>query len=132
MNLIDEQMIVGIYIFKISIFFIALEAPNKKKMATYQQPGSGEFQNSLCSCYGSCSDCALGYFCPSCYAYCTAQAAGEGMVMSVLNCLLYPLCVPCLRLSAREKQGIDGNFCTDLCCLFCPCCAYVQINREFQ
>lgn len=97
-----------------------------------QQAASGEFQYGLCSCLSSCSDCALASCCPQCYAFCTAQAAGKGLIMSVLNGLLYPLCVPFLRNTTRENRGIEGSFCGDLVHIMCPCCAYVQINREFQ
>jgi len=97
------------------------------------QPSAGEFKNGLLSCCGSCVDCSLAYLCAPCYAFCTAQAAGEGMLNSILNALCYPLCLCCLRSSVREKRGIEGSCLGDLAVtMCCPCCGYVQVKREFQ
>jgi len=102
-------------------------------MAVYDQPGRvGDFQHDLLSCGGSCTDCLRAYVCPNCYAFCAAQEAGEGTLKSVLNCLLYPLCICCLRGNVRESRGIDGGCCKDACVSWlCPCCAIIQIKREF-
>jgi hypothetical protein len=74
----------------------------------YHQPNSaGDFRHNLFACCNSVSDGLLAWLCAPCYAYCAAQDADEGTCTAILNCLLYPWCLCCLRGSIREKRGIS-------------------------
>ncbi|CAF0833438.1 unnamed protein product [Brachionus calyciflorus] len=101
-------------------------------MASYNQPRAGEWRHGLFDCCGSCSDCLCASFCPNCFAYCAAQEAGEGTLMSCIHCFTFPFCLCCLRGAARGKHGIEGGCLGDcLVSLFCPCCVAIQVKREF-
>ncbi|RNA07722.1 placenta-specific protein 8 [Brachionus plicatilis] len=99
----------------------------------YHQPNPGEFRHSLFGCCDNCSDCLCAYFCPNCYSYCASQDAGEGTLMSCIHCFLFPCTLCCLRNAVRGKRGIEGGCCKDFCISYlCPCCAIIQIRREFN
>jgi Cys-rich protein (TIGR01571 family) len=66
-----------------------------------------DWRNGFCDCFGSCSDCLIGYFCPCIHAYMAAKSAEQGTIMGALNCFFYPCLVPLMRYQAREKRGID-------------------------
>lgn len=94
---------------------------------------TGDFKHGFCGFCGSCSDCLLAFLCPPCYAFCAAQNVNESFCTALLNCLCWPLCLCCLRGTARGKRnirgGIIGDFCASWCC---PCCTAIQIKREFD
>ena len=92
-----------------------------------------DWRHGLFGCFGSTSDCLIGYCCPWIHAYIANQAAGEDQVMGFLQCFFYPLLVPILRNKVRESKGIDGSLIGDVCAGWCcPCCATIQIKREFD
>jgi len=92
-----------------------------------------EWKHGFCDCFGSCSDCLLGYFCPCIHAYVASEAAGQEKIWGALQCLFYPLLVPVLRHQVREDKNIDGNIVSDIALgICCGCCATIQIKREFD
>jgi Cys-rich protein (TIGR01571 family) len=91
------------------------------------------WRHGLFDCFGSTSDCLIGYCCPWIHAYIANQAAGEDQVMGFLQCFFYPLLVPILRNKVRETKGIDGSFIEDVITGWCcPCCSTIQVKREFD
>ncbi|RNA24607.1 PLANT CADMIUM RESISTANCE 3-like [Brachionus plicatilis] len=92
-----------------------------------------EFRNGLFDCFGSLPDCLIGYCVPCLEAGLASNAAGQSIVWNALQCFFYPLLVPIMRYQIREEKGIDGNIVNDLAAGWCcPCCAAIQIKREFD
>ena len=98
----------------------------------YQPQAAGDFRHGLFDCCGNCGDCLFAYCLGPCYAYVAAQAAGEDTCTSIMQCFCYPMCLCCLRSNVRAKRGIDGGCLGDFMVTWCcPCCAVIQIKREF-
>ena len=80
-----------------------------------QIPGSlVDWKYGILECCDVHHDCAIACCFPHCYAYCAAQAAGDSITSSVCNCLLFPLCLCCLRQKVRLFRNIEVNICTIL------------------
>ena len=45
----------------------------------------------------------------------------KGILIGLLECMCFPMCLPCLRYQIRDERGIDGHFLKDIgvgCCIF--------------
>ena len=101
-------------------------------MAETEQPAAGEWKHSKFSCFEDIPGALCACFLMPCYAYKTAEAAGESTGCSVLACC-FPITLTCVRGHVREKNGIEGSFCGDCVSMaFCGCCTAVQLKRECE
>lgn len=89
--------------------------------------GNREWHSGIGACADDGKSCALGFFCPLCYACLVSQRIGEHG------------CAPCfagihpLRLKTRLMLGIKGTVCKDCCAsTFCGPCVLCQMGRELD
>jgi len=92
---------------------------------------SKDFKNRLFVC--SITDFLMSCFFPNVQALFASDNAGESLLKSIFQCLLYPFLVPFLRNKVRKEKEIEGNVCQDVALgLLCPCCVVIQLKTEFE
>ncbi len=95
----------------------------------------GSWAHGLCDCCGGgCGQCAISYWLYPCQLakLCSAVRGDHHprccSCPGLLCAVCCTVCSACyVRSRVRERNGIPGNCCGDLCAsLFCGCCAQIQ------
>ena len=68
------------------------------------------WKNGFFDCCGSKEDCLFAFACPCTYACVVADNDDQGIILSILQCFLYPCLIPILRHKARKSRLIEVNF----------------------
>ncbi|XP_028652060.1 cornifelin homolog [Erpetoichthys calabaricus] len=123
-------------------------------MATFNQPQSVitqqvtvmksiEWSTGICDCCDDMGICCCAAWCLPCFMCKTASDFGQYLCLPLLDpwmcCFLKftPITVPpislAMRVSIRERYGIQGTICDD-CCTVCCCfsCSWCQMARELK
>ncbi|XP_029135480.1 plac8 onzin related protein 4 [Labrus bergylta] len=95
---------------------------------------SNQWTSGICDCLQDLPQCCLSCWCSPCFACKTAHEAGECLCLPLLDaCGLIPPINTALRVSVRQRYGIEGTVfkdCVYACC--CGPCSWCQIAREIK
>uniref|UniRef100_A0A0F8B2H9 Cornifelin n=1 Tax=Larimichthys crocea TaxID=215358 RepID=A0A0F8B2H9_LARCR len=95
---------------------------------------NNEWNSGICDCFQDLPQCCLSFWCPSCFACKTSYEAGECLCLPLLNGYgLIPPITIAIRVSIRQRYGIEGTICKD-CAYACCCgpCTWCQVAREIK
>ncbi|XP_075942945.1 cornifelin homolog A-like [Anarhichas minor] len=95
---------------------------------------SSQWTSGICDCFQDLPQCCLAFWCLPCFSCKTAHEAGECVCLPLLDTFgLIPPMTTALRVSVRQRYGIEGTICRD--CLYSCCCGpctWCQIAREMK
>ncbi|KAG8006275.1 Cornifelin-like protein A [Nibea albiflora] len=95
---------------------------------------NNEWNSGICDCVQDLPQCCLAFWCPCCFACKTSYEAGECVCLPLLDgCGMIPPIGTAIRVSTRQRYGIEGTICKD-CCYACCCgpCSWCQVAREIK
>uniref|UniRef100_A0A667ZCB9 Placenta-specific gene 8 protein-like n=1 Tax=Myripristis murdjan TaxID=586833 RepID=A0A667ZCB9_9TELE len=95
---------------------------------------SNKWTSGICDCFEDLPQCCLACWCLPCFTCKTSHEAGECVCLPLLDAYgLIPPMTLSLRVSVRQRYGIEGTICQD-CMYACCCgpCTWCQIAREIK
>ncbi|XP_029941308.1 cornifelin homolog A-like isoform X3 [Salarias fasciatus] len=95
---------------------------------------SNEWSTGVLDCFQDLPHCCFAFWCLPCFTCITAHEAGECPLLPVLDAFgLIPPMTTALRVSVRQRYGIEGTVCKDCVysCFLGPC-TWCQISREIK
>ncbi|XP_068444453.1 cornifelin homolog [Clinocottus analis] len=95
---------------------------------------TGEWSSDIFDCFEDLPQCCLAFWCLPCFSCKTAHEAGECACLPLLDgCGFIPPVATSLRVSIRQRYGIEGTICMDcVYSFFCPACNWCQMAREIK
>uniref|UniRef100_A0A3Q4BGR2 Uncharacterized protein n=1 Tax=Mola mola TaxID=94237 RepID=A0A3Q4BGR2_MOLML len=104
----------------------------ERKVVTQPRPfvrtsTSNKWTSGIC-------ECCFAFWCFPCFACITARDAGECLCLPLLDSFgAIPPITTALRVSIRQRYGIEGTICKDcVYSFFCGPCSWCQIAREIK
>ncbi|KAM9827374.1 cornifelin homolog A-like [Neosynchiropus ocellatus] len=93
-----------------------------------------EWSSGICDCFKDLPQCCFAFWCFPCFACKTAREAGECLCLPLLDSFgIIPPITLSVRVSVRQRYGIEGTICKDcVCAFFCGPCSWCQIAREIK
>ncbi|XP_041840608.1 cornifelin homolog B-like [Melanotaenia boesemani] len=109
---------------------IAMTQPRPIVTATI----SNQWTSGICDCCEDVRKCCFAFWCFPCFACITAREAGECLCLPLLDTFgCIPPITTALRVSIRQRYGIEGTICNDcVYSFFCGPCTWCQISREIK
>ncbi|XP_051579361.1 cornifelin homolog B-like [Myxocyprinus asiaticus] len=110
-------------------------------MAFQQQPKpfvmthtANQWSSGICDCCDDMKSCCFAFWCFPCFACVTARNYGECLCLPLLDGSGFiPPITLSMRVSARNRYGIQGTICNDLIhSIFCGPCVWCQMAREMD
>ncbi|XP_054457720.1 cornifelin homolog A-like [Anoplopoma fimbria] len=95
---------------------------------------SNQWTSGICDCFQDLPQCCLAFWCFPCFTCKTAHEAGECLCLPLLDSFgLIPPITTAVRVSVRQRYGIEGTVCRDcVYSFFCGPCTWCQIAREMK
>ncbi|XP_042368501.1 plac8 onzin related protein 4 [Plectropomus leopardus] len=95
---------------------------------------SNQWTSGICDCFQDLPQCCLAFWCLPCFTCKTAHEAGECLCLPLLDAFgVIPPMTTALRVSVRQRYGIEGTICNDcVYSFFCGPCTWCQISREIK
>ncbi|XP_075996018.1 cornifelin homolog B-like [Genypterus blacodes] len=95
---------------------------------------SNKWSSGICDCFQDMTLCCFCCWCPGCFACKTAYDAGECLCLPLLDTFgLVPPIALALRVSLRQRYGIEDTICNDcVYAFFCVPCNWCQMAREIK
>ncbi|KAM3869083.1 cornifelin homolog B-like [Diretmus argenteus] len=96
---------------------------------------SNQWGSGICDCFDDMAECCFAFWCCPCFACITTKAYGQCLCLPLLEMFggFIPPITMSMRVSMRERYGINGTMCND--CVYatcCPACAWCQMSREMK
>ncbi|XP_008302547.1 cornifelin homolog A-like [Stegastes partitus] len=95
---------------------------------------SNDWTSGICDCFEDLPTCCLAFWCFPCFTCVTSHKAGECVCLPLLDGFgLIPPITTSMRVSVRQRYGIEGTICKDCCYTWCCySCTWCQIAREIK
>ncbi|XP_034033771.1 cornifelin homolog B-like isoform X2 [Thalassophryne amazonica] len=97
---------------------------------------SNDWSSGICDCSDDMRECCFAFWCLPCFMCQVSKRYGECLCLPLLEIFCggpIPAITMSMRVSMRQRYGIEGNMCRDcVCSFFCFPCTWCQMSREMK